>query len=161
MPIASWSDKRDETLTSARQWLADIVESTRPKWSDAMIKILLAAVLSLTVVGAAQAETLTLSETGGFGALKQFYNVNNDAGKTINLILSTTYTSIYMTIDGVTCSAPTGNGNPIVNATLSCDDGGWAILNVTFITHRHYVGSGRGQHWVTTWTLNGGTIERP
>jgi len=126
-----------------------------------MTRFLVAFMLSLTTVVAAQTETITLSQTGGFGALKQFYNVNNDAGRTINLILSTTYTSIYMTLDDVTCSAPTGNGNPIVNATLSCDDGSLAILNAMFTTQRHYVGSGRGQHWVTTWTLSGGTIIRP
>ena len=124
---------------------------------------LLAVVTLSTGVSSAQA-TITLGSKGGFGALKQFYSIPNDAGATINLTLSTTYSSIYLTIDGLACSSPVGDppfATQITNAPLSCSDGSSAILNASFHYTRRYVSSGRAHYYITIWTLDGGTIDLP
>jgi hypothetical protein len=120
----------------------------------------LVALIAFVDMSSAQT-TITLGQKGGFGALKQFYDIPNDAGATINLTLSTTYSSIYLTVDGVTCSSPVGDppfATQIVNAPLSCADGSSAILNASFHYTRRYVSSGRAHYYVTLWTLDGGTL---
>lgn len=139
----------------------------RARRSLALLPALLLLTCSLTVLspGSAAAETrITLGQAAGFGALKQFYNIPNDSGQTINMTFSTSYPSIYLTIGDLPCSAPAGDpayATLIDNAQVTCADGSWAVLNIEFHYTRRYVSSGRAHYYVTSWVLDGGTIDRP
>lgn len=128
-----------------------------------MVRIFFAAALAALLSVSAMAEHITLSKTGGFGALKQFYSIPNDAKPVavINLTESTSYTSVYVTIDGKQYSSATGGGaGDNTNVVCTNADGTKITLNAHFSTYRTYSGSGRGQHWVTHYTLESGSIDR-
>ena len=77
-----------------------------------MKRIITVMVLAALMATPALAERINLSKTGGYGALKQFYNVVNDANPVANITIveSTGYTSVYVTIDGKQYGSPTGGG---------------------------------------------------
>ena len=129
-----------------------------------MVRFFYAAALAALISVPAMAEHITLSKTGGFGALKQFYSIGNDAQPTavIDLTESTSYTSVYLTIDGKQYSSPTGGGSSLTNSNIVCTatDGTKVTLNATFSKTTHLVRVGRGQHYVTNWTLESGSIDR-
>lgn len=101
--------------------------------------------------------TITLSNSD-FGTTKSCPDVHNDAGADIAIYANTTHPSVTVILNGVSYVAESGNANPIQNLTLSADGRPAIVLSASWSTFRTYVGTGRGQHWMTHWTLESGTI---
>ena len=85
-------------------------------------------------------------------------SVPNDAGVQITLSANVTGQAVYLTIDSVTYSSPTGASNSIVGLYLYAADGSFVMLDASFGQYRECVRSGRGQHCYTHYVLSSGTI---
>ena len=125
------------------------------------VKTLLLA--SLLLSSSALADTVTLFPSGCANT-RTCVAVANDQDADIAIYdqpstPSGANTAVYVIFDGVQFYSPFGNGSTIADLSLFDEDGRQIVLNATFSGNRHYVG-GRGGHWVTTWTLTGGSIER-
>ena len=124
-------------------------------------------------------DTTILYRCGGFGALKQFHNIPNSSDSIITIYSSSYNVNLYFG-DGSSIASlyisPTGGSDPdgVTNLKLTKyvydDYYGWTghyvpsdtlLLNTVYSSRRVYVRSGRGQHWSTLWTLEGGSIIRP
>ena len=129
-------------------WCYVLYTFNRAKRKENIVKLLI-AVWALAA-GLAHAETITLSESPGFGYLRQYHNVINDAGAQIDF-----YAPGVLILDGVHYYE--GDG-----ATFTASDGTSVTLFYSEYSIRKQLnGSGRaGYRWITKWTLLGGTIER-
>jgi hypothetical protein len=116
-----------------------------------MKKLLLALAL---VASIAQAETITLAPTPGFGALKEFFNIPNDAGLTVTIYSNIAYPTQYLYLDGVMYSGP-NQGISVMSDGI----GHSLTLTTTYTSHTTCGGSGhQGCH--TVWVLQGNSIVR-
>lgn len=136
-------------------------------------KATLSAIFATLVLGAsaACADTLTLSQTSGAGALHQYHNVATDAPPTTVTIYVSTQASatnpppqtIELWFDGFVAGNQffgaynnAGNQmvltNPVTLQTI--------VVQLTETTAKVCTRSGRGQHCYTVWTLVGGTVIR-
>lgn len=139
------------------------------------------AIIACLFSFAASAETIDLFESPGFGNLKQFHGVANSAGfqtdadgnpvyddygnavpvLAIDIYMSMTSPSIFVSINGVSCISPDGDtSDNIAGVVLACDDGSSIIFSADLTSRRYQVNSGRAHMWVTRWTLTDGLIER-
>ena len=109
----------------------------------------------------AKAEVITLEPQGGFGNLRQFYEIPNSADADISIVCGNSDPSpITVTVDGVHYSAADGC-LPATDRVLYAGDGSWVQLTGAYHTKTVRVGSGRGQHTSTHYFFDGGTLTRP
>jgi hypothetical protein len=118
------------------------------------MKHIITLILALFTL-AAHAETIPLVETT-CGAVRNCNNVAADPND-VDLFASTAYSTLTLYVNGVAYAGP----NTPSDVLLYSADGQWARLQAVFTTSRHLVRVGRGQRWVTTYTLTGGSVERP
>jgi hypothetical protein len=123
-----------------------------PLWFSAML-------VGITLQ--ANAETITL-EKSPCGTVRNCANVPNSAGVDIDILASTAYSNAGIYIDG---NGPYVGPNPRngpLDGVFYTVSGEWVQLSqVTFSSTSRLVGVGRGQHWVTNWVLESGTVTRP
>jgi hypothetical protein len=86
----------------------------------------------------------------------------NGLSHVISLSMSPSYTSMYLTVDGVSYSSPVGGGmgNGPFSAVLRSATGESVMLNVTFSSSRHQVNMGRLHMWVTNWSILSGSVTK-
>jgi hypothetical protein len=114
------------------------------------------SLLILALLGlAARAETIPLVETT-CGAVRNCNNVAAEPND-VDLFASTAYSTMTLYVNGVAYTGP----NAPADVLLYSADGQWARLQTVFSTTRHLVRVGRGQRWVTNYTLLSGSVERP
>ena len=114
------------------------------------MKYLIALVLS-AFASFASAETIALAPTPGFGALKEFFNVPNDAGATVTIYSNNQYPTQYLYLDGVMYSGP--NASP---AVMTDALGHTVTLTTSYTSHT----TCRIHRCVTLWVLQGTSITR-
>lgn len=114
-------------------------------------------ILALSLLAAPAFADITIQPCGGFGATHQYHDCATDVdGYTVSLYLGA---NVFMAdSDGETWTGPyAGTGLPsVLTNTVS----GAQVTLVIDETHRSVrVGSGRGQHTNTLWTLVDGLIQ--
>ncbi len=116
-------------------------------------------------VALAAGHTITLQNSGCFGALRQCYNVNNvdesAQTHTVNIVTSPSYPSVFVTLDGIQYSSPAGmnGGNGPFNVVLIGPNGEQLSMeNLVFSHTTRYVSSGRAHYYVTTWKVVSGML---
>lgn len=117
-----------------------------------MKKLFAAALLALGLSTMAQAETITLEESG-CGVTRYCLSINNDANADIALYAGPTFANQALYLNGIMYTGP--NVSPSV---LYATDGTWVTLTTTFFTYRTCLSSGRGQHCSTHYILTEGSI---
>ena len=123
------------------------------------MKTLLAA-LTLVISLPVAAETITLGQTN-CGTTRNCQSVPNSAGAEIQILDSVQYSSVYVNIDGLAYTSPTGASDLITNLVLVDESDANAInLNAVFSHTTRLIRVGRGQRYVTTWVLENGSIVR-
>lgn len=129
------------------------------------MKMLIALGL-LAIAGTAGAETLALLPTAGFGDTHQYHGIQTDAPPTTVTIYISQVSTYNPTIELWFNDFVAGNQffgiysrdnqmtltNPVTLQTI--------VVQLTETTRRVYIGSGRGQHSATRWTLQSGTVTR-
>lgn len=131
----------------------------------------------ILAAASANAETITLYTTGGFGALHQYHDVANSSDAldsdgnaieySIDLYLpqqgTTANGALYL--DGVQYVCPNMPAFPALNVLTSstCVDTSTGNMVSLVINESHYrkqFNSGRTHMWRTYWTLIAGTLVR-
>jgi hypothetical protein len=132
---------------SIRQWCYVMYLINKGKVAMKMTIVLAALVLS----AAAQAETIDLYQTSGFGLTRQYIGVPNSINADIYINRAT---ACVVVIDGVSYNGPTCDY--MIDATTG------QSISATLVegSYRTCTRSGRGQHCSTHWTLQSGQIVR-
>jgi len=132
------------------------------------IFIALIGVLALGASTLVNAETLDLAQTGGWGALHQYHDVQtSDPATTVTMYLPqyTTGSQIAELWFGDFAAGNQfyGDYNNVGNQMTftNPNTGQTVVLQIFESTRRACTYSGRGQHCSTIWTLVSGTLARP
>lgn len=124
-------------------------------------------VLALILCSAtAQAETIELYSTPGFGYLHQYQGVANSTDADVSLVLpngAITPDNGFLYLDGVQFTCPNmlkfpPQNVPSFSTCVNLDTGAVALLSITEVWYRKYISQGRAHYYVTKWTLVTGTI---
>jgi hypothetical protein len=123
------------------------------------MKRALLSIALLLACAAAHAENITLLPST-CGLNRYCLAVASDSAHEILIYATPALPAVHVLIDGVPYDAASGNSNLITALVLTnADTGAQIVLSCAFTGTRRYIGSGRGQHWVTAWTLSGGLIQ--
>jgi hypothetical protein len=121
-----------------------------------MKKLLLVGALML---GSAHAETITFLGSPCDANRNCYPVLTDDPSDLVQLYANPSFTQVTIYLNGTAFANPYGNAAEI-NTVVFDANGNPATLVVTFASYKTQVRSGRGQYYVTHWSITGGSLTK-